>query len=192
MKAIELTILTELMKNSRVSDRELAKRVGRSQPTVTRIRHKLEQNGMIKEYTLIPNFTKLGLEIMALSFSRFASGLNKREVEKVKNMYREKTEEERTRGKAAKLRIIMQEKGQGLGYDGVTISFHENYQSFVEFIKLARQNPHVELKNGVKPFPVLEIDRIDSFLINLSDDFYHYCPLTFKALAEHLLTLRHK
>jgi DNA-binding Lrp family transcriptional regulator len=36
MREIELKVLSELMKNSRVSDRELAKKIGSSQPTVTR------------------------------------------------------------------------------------------------------------------------------------------------------------
>jgi len=190
MRDTELMVLTELMKNSRISDRELAKRIGHSQPTVTRIRNKLEQNGIIKEYTLIPDFAKLGLGLMVFTFSHFASILNKEEVEEVKKIYRKKTKEERIHKKAAKQQIIMRERGRGLGYSGVTISFHKNYESFLEFMKLARGNPHVELKNGEKPFPVQEIDKIDSFLINL-DDNIHYIPLTFSALAQHLLTFKH-
>jgi len=190
MRDLESRVLTELMKNSRISDRELAKRIGHSQPTVTRIRNKLEQNGIIREYTLIPDFAKLGLGLMAFTFSHFGSILNKEEVEEVKKSYREKTKGERKRKKAAKQKVIMQERGRGLGYSGVTISFHENYESFLEFMKLARGNPHVELKNGEKPFPVQEIDKIDSFLINLEDNI-HYVPLTFSALAEHLLTFKY-
>mgnify|MGYP006271117405 CR=1 FL=1 len=49
LKDVELRIVAELMKNSRRSDRELAKVVGVSQPTVTRTRSRLEKEGIIKE-----------------------------------------------------------------------------------------------------------------------------------------------
>ncbi len=44
-------LLLELLKNSHRSDRQLAREMGTSQPTVTRMRNKLEKNGWIKEYT---------------------------------------------------------------------------------------------------------------------------------------------
>ena len=43
MKDFELKLISELMKNSRRSDRELAKILQVSQPTVTRVRTKLEK-----------------------------------------------------------------------------------------------------------------------------------------------------
>jgi len=190
MREIELRVLTELMKNSRLGDRELAKRIGRSQSTVTRVRRKLEQEGIIREYTLIPDFSKLGLGIMALTFSHFASALSPEEVEKVKKIYREKTKEERIRGASAELQIVMKEEGKGLGHSGVMISFHKDYESFLEFMSMLEKNPHVELKNYTKPFPILEIDKIESFLINLEEK-NHYKPLTFSKLAEYLQTLKY-
>ena len=71
MKDLEIKMLSELMKNSRRSDRELAKAVGTSQPTATRIRTKLEKEGYVKEYTAIPDFIKIGYTIMALTFLKF-------------------------------------------------------------------------------------------------------------------------
>ena len=68
MKDIEVKVLAELMRNSRISDRELAKAIGVSQPTITRTRTKLESEGIIEEYTLIPDFKKLGYELMAFLF----------------------------------------------------------------------------------------------------------------------------
>lgn len=44
MKAVDSKLLYELMKNSRRSDRELAKVLGISQPTVSRRRIALEKN----------------------------------------------------------------------------------------------------------------------------------------------------
>jgi DNA-binding Lrp family transcriptional regulator len=60
--------LRELLKNSKRSDRELAKVLKVSQPTITRTRHKLEQSGLIQDYTIVPNFRKMGFEILALTF----------------------------------------------------------------------------------------------------------------------------
>jgi DNA-binding Lrp family transcriptional regulator len=64
LKDVEIRIVAELMKNSRRSDREIALAVGVSQPTVSRTIEKLEKEGVIKEYTMIPDFSRLGYEIM--------------------------------------------------------------------------------------------------------------------------------
>ena len=68
MKELERRLIAELIRNSRRSDRELAKAVGCSQPTVSRMIKRLEKEGYIKEYTMIPDFHRLGYEIMALTF----------------------------------------------------------------------------------------------------------------------------
>jgi DNA-binding Lrp family transcriptional regulator len=70
MKKIEWMLLSELVKNSKQSDRELAKKTGASQPTVTRTRTRLEKEGYIKEYTIIPDFSKLGFELMSSARAR--------------------------------------------------------------------------------------------------------------------------
>jgi len=70
-KEEKLRILFELIKGARRSDRELAKAVGTSQPTITRKRTKLEKEGFIKEYTVIPDLKKMGYEIIAFTFLAF-------------------------------------------------------------------------------------------------------------------------
>jgi len=57
-----------LMKNSRKSDRELAQAIGVSQPTVSRLIARLRKQGVIKEFTMIPDLTQLGFKIMAVIF----------------------------------------------------------------------------------------------------------------------------
>jgi DNA-binding transcriptional MocR family regulator len=52
LKNTETGLISELMKNSRRSDRQLAKALNVSQPTVTRTMTKLEREGIIKEHTL--------------------------------------------------------------------------------------------------------------------------------------------
>jgi len=71
LREIDWKVLSELMKNAKLSDRELAKKIGSSQPTVTRTRRKLEKEGYIREYTLIPNFHRLGYEILAVTFFKY-------------------------------------------------------------------------------------------------------------------------
>jgi len=56
------------VKNSKRSDRDLAKLLGVSQPTLTRMRRRLERDNYILDYTAIPNMTKLGFEIIAFTF----------------------------------------------------------------------------------------------------------------------------
>jgi DNA-binding Lrp family transcriptional regulator len=69
-KDIQLRLISELMKNSRRSDRELARALKVSQPTVTRVRTRLEKEGIVKEYTMIPDFAKLGYQIRGVSFAK--------------------------------------------------------------------------------------------------------------------------
>ena len=62
-------ILAGLMRNSKESDRKLAKRLGISQPTVTRRRAKLEKE-VIDSYTLVPKWVNLGFKLLVLTFTK--------------------------------------------------------------------------------------------------------------------------
>ncbi|MDH5664027.1 MAG: winged helix-turn-helix transcriptional regulator, partial [Candidatus Bathyarchaeota archaeon] len=63
MKKRMMNLLLELLKNSKRSDREIAKVVGVSQPTITRMRQRLVREGAIKHFTVIPDLVKMGYEI---------------------------------------------------------------------------------------------------------------------------------
>src|SRR4030042_2982589 len=67
LKPIDYKLLFELMRDSHRSDRQLAKALGISQPTVTRRRTMLEEN-FIEGYTVIPKFGQIGFEIAAFTF----------------------------------------------------------------------------------------------------------------------------
>lgn len=172
MKDIELKVISELMKNSRRSDRELAKVLKVSQPTVSRTIKRLEKEGIIKEFTMIPDFVKLGYKIMALTFCS-VKGLNSEEREKVVL-----TIERESSGKPSQ-KIIMFERGLGLESTGVIVSLHEDYSSYVEFI------------DKLKEHPFLDVSRFRSFLISLEDKV-HIRPLTFSLLANHVLQTKEK
>ena len=68
LKDTETALISELMKNCRRSDRELARAIGVSQPTVSRMIKRLEKEGVVNEYTMIPDFRKLGYNLCAFIF----------------------------------------------------------------------------------------------------------------------------
>lgn len=172
MKDLELKLISELMKNSRRSDRELAKVVGSSQPTVTRTRIRLEKQGYVREYSMIPDFAKLGFELMSLTFTKFKRQLIKEELKKLREAAREIE-------KGFPHPAIMVMTGVGLGYDRVVITFHKNYTSYVKFLE------------STKRLPFLDLLEMDSFLISLTGED-HYMPLSLSNLSDYLLTSAEK
>jgi len=78
IKENEMKILFELIKGARRRDRELARALRFSQPTVTRTRSKLERMGLVKEYTIIPDLRKMGYELLAFTLMSFSE--DKREL----------------------------------------------------------------------------------------------------------------
>jgi DNA-binding Lrp family transcriptional regulator len=117
---ISVKILQQLLKNSKKSDRELAKAIGISQATFTRRRKQLERK-IIQEYTITPNLHELGFEILAFTFVH----LNETRPELL----------EKARQSAAKNpNVIFGSGGEGLGHDVVIMSVHQNYTSYSSFI----------------------------------------------------------
>jgi len=169
VKETKLRLLSELLKNSKASDRELGVKLGVSQPTVSRIRAKFEKDGFIKEYTFVPDFRKLGFEIMALTLVKLKKELT---MEQVRAIWKFADEYEKTNPFA----YVMAADGTGLGYDRVVISLHRDYSDFVRFVRATREVPFAEL------------GAFDSFLVSLSSK--HYRPFTFSVLADYLLTLK--
>lgn len=167
MKVTEMKLISELMKNSRRSDRELARALGVSQPTVSRSIKKLEEEGYIEHYTLLPNFGRMGFKIMAITFVKTRKTLTNEQREKARKLAGEVLKE-------GPHQIVMGERGMGLGYEGVFISYHKDYSEYAKLMEWFRQ------------FEFLEVNSTDSFLINMEDKL-HYYPLNFTRLAESLL-----
>lgn len=123
LKAIDYAILFELVKNSRLSDRQLSRILGVSQPTVTRRRTMLENRGLL-EYTAIPDLPNLGYEILAFSFANWKH--NQYSNQKVK-------EDESLLKKHPN--ILFVSSGMGLGLDRIVISVHKDYADYSRFIR---------------------------------------------------------
>ncbi len=171
MKDVEFKLISELMRNSRRSDRELARAMDVSQPTVTRMRGKLEKEGLIKEYTIVPDYRKIGYHMMAITFAKFHNQPTAEVLKKAKVVAQEKLGEI---GEA-----ILLERGIGLNSNGVVISFHRDYSSYLKLEEWLRQF------SFIGPYDLV------NFLIDL-DDEVHYRSLTFSTLSKHLLGLSDK
>jgi len=115
-------LLYELIKNSRRSDRDLAKVLGFSQPTVTRTRRKLEDEKYVLQYTALPDFTKLGFELAAFTFTQWLSE-GKADTE-TPYKWLEKDP-----------RVVFVAEGNGLdGKNSIIVTMHKNYTDYSEFI----------------------------------------------------------
>ena len=167
MKAIEVKLISELMKNCRRSDRELAKALEVSQPTVSRLIKKLEKEGYIEHYTLFPNFQKIGFKIMAITLVKTKKTLTPEQKEKARALAKEVLNK-------GPYQIVMGERGMGLGYEGVFISYHKDFTEYTQLMEWFRQ------------FEFLELEATESFLVDLEDKL-HYYPLDFTRLADSLL-----
>ena len=121
-----LRLVSEMLKNSKKSDRELAGILGVSQPTVSRTRARIEKE-YIKTYTIIPDFQKLGYQIMAFTLAKMKAYPEKTSVEI--NMQRCKD------WVAKRPNVIFAADGQGFGKDLVIVSFHKDYSGYAEFMR---------------------------------------------------------
>lgn len=174
LKERELRILSELMKNSRQSDREMAVKLGFSQPTVSRIRANLEKRGCIREYTMIPDFSRLGYKIMAITFGKSRT-LSEEETDRLRKIFADNIKRER-------FGVIMLMRGLGLDSDGVLVTYHRNYASYQRFLRWLKQNFPKDLVN---------VQKLDSFLIDLDDKVTHLSP-TLSLLANELSEAQRK
>jgi DNA-binding Lrp family transcriptional regulator len=156
LKPIDYKLLFELMKDSHRSDRQLAKALGVSQPTVTRRRALLEQN-YIEGYTIIPKFGKIGFEIAAFTFL-------KSKLKQKTGQEKEKALKNLNEWYMKQPNILLVKDGRGMGWDAVCVSLHKNFSDFAEFIKaqdaelsewiIESQTFNADLKAGtaIKPF----------------------------------------
>ncbi len=145
LRDIELKLLRELVSNSRVSDRELSNVLGVSQPTVSKTRRRLEEEGMI-DYTGFPNLVKLGFQIMAVvqgkrDYVKYPENL----IQKAKDFVKRHPS------------VILAADGIGLDYDVISISIHKDYSDYSRFMSEMRSEAGGTMK-------------ADSFLIDLSGE----------------------
>ena len=155
IKKIDYEVLFELIKNCKRSDRELAKVLESSQPTVTRSRTRLEKERMIFDYTAMPNLEKINIEIVAFTF--FAIKSEHRRPKDLAGNFKE-WEKKSDEFFAKYSNIIFASTGRGLEKNAVWISLHKDYSCYVSFLR------DIELQWGEY------IDKIDGFTVSVKSD----------------------
>lgn len=163
LRLMDYEILYELMKNARRSDRQLARILNTSQPTITRKRILLEKE-LIDGYTAIPKWEKLGYQIFAVTLVKSKSALGSKE----------RYETVRKRGLNWLMNqpsIIMGGGCRGSGVNSFMISVHKNYADYDEFM----HNYRLELGDTA--------DDVQTILVNLHGREL-LKPLRFRYLAE--------
>jgi len=124
MKKREREVLIHLLKNSKLSDREVAKKLKTSQSTVTRTRHKLEKR-FINSYTIVPNLSNLGVKLIAFTFASCPVP-----TPDLMGKIRKFVDEEPN--------VVFAGHGEGIGKTGFIVSFHNDFSDYTEFVRRTR------------------------------------------------------
>jgi len=128
-KDLKTKLIVELLRNSKASDRILAKKLGVSQPTISRTRTSLEREKLIRSYTIMPDWRKLGFDIFALTFVKMDPKVLTTEfIGKVRDY-------------ASRFsNAFFVSTGEGLGMTGVIMAFHRDYRDYSQKLALFRRD----------------------------------------------------
>ena len=137
-----------------------------SQPTVSRMVKKLEKEGVIREYAMIPDFSKLGFEIASIDFAKLKEPISEEKLKEIRKQVRQTLWKD-------PMSTIVGMSGMGCNADRVIVAFHEDYSTYMEYLDKLKQHP------------LVEVEEIRSFLINLKDRS-QYLPLTLSNLADYI------
>ncbi len=125
MKKREKELLFQFLRNSKLSDREIARKLKTSQSTITRNRHKLEKK-IILSYTAVPEFSKLGIELVAFTLGRCVNAGD--EAKEKIHGFRNRTPN-----------IIFGGHGEGMGRTMLIVSLHNDFSDYADFMSDLRK-----------------------------------------------------
>jgi DNA-binding Lrp family transcriptional regulator len=162
LKSLDYKILWELIKNSRRSDRTLARVLKSSQPTVTRRRAGLEKD-FLDGYTAIPKWEKIGYEILAITLIKAVGIFSSKEYPDIQKQGLEWL--------AKQPNVIMGGACEGMGMNAFIISLHKNFSDHSKFM--------LKLRLEMGDF----IDEVQTILVDLRAT-HRLKPFYLKHLAE--------
>lgn len=123
----EKQVLIEIIKNCKISDQEIARKLKTSRPTIVKIRKRLEEKEFLKGYTSIINFKKLGLSIHTVILYRWRDYSKTEELKHVINFIKSQPE------------VLLFVKGEGVGSKtDLIICVHKDlieYETFIRRLK---------------------------------------------------------
>lgn len=123
LKKREKEVFIHLLKDGRMPDKHIAKILNITQPTVTRIRQKLEKSGYIKGYKPVVDLQKLGIGLVALTLFRI-SDFSKTEEIKKKVLPDLKSMPE----------VFLIAQGEGMGKTSLIGTIHKDFPAFEEWM----------------------------------------------------------
>ncbi len=126
MKKREIEILLELLRDSKISDRQLAKKLNTSQSTITRIRHNIEKKIQMT-YTGLPDLSKLNINLISFICAKCTHSRTEMDscLEKMVERFP---------------RIIFAAEGEGMGKNCVFIAINKDFNDYADFMKEFRLN----------------------------------------------------
>ena len=145
MRNREKEVLIELLKNCKISDREIAQKLKTSQSTVTRSRKKLEKK-IIKKYTALPDFSKLDINLASVTFG--TCNRSRKDILQCLESLSDKCP-----------RIIFTSEGEGMGKSCMVVSLHRDFPEYTKF-----KGEFRSWCKGIK-------DAAESFLMATKDSF---------------------
>ncbi len=150
-------LIKELLLNSKRSDRELAKKIKATQPTVGRLRKKLEKERNILEYTIVPELSKLNIELIAFIAIKWKDYRRTQDLDRFDSFVKKSNF------------VFFAAPGEGFqDKTKLIISLHQDYKAFELFLRGLRANfGEVFLK-------------LDTFLISTDNVIKNF---TFSGLA---------
>jgi DNA-binding Lrp family transcriptional regulator len=129
--------------------------------------NRLQKEGVIREYTMIPDFAKLGFGIASIVFAKLKEPIPEEKLKEIREQVRQTLWKEPMSNIAAM-------SGIGFNADRVVVAFHEDYSTFMQHL------------NKIKQHPMAIAHETGSFLIDLTDRS-QYLPLTFSNLADYMM-----
>ncbi|MCK4808345.1 MAG: Lrp/AsnC family transcriptional regulator [Candidatus Aenigmarchaeota archaeon] len=153
LKKKEKDVLLKLVENGRKTDKQIAKELNTTQPTVTRIRQKLERENYILKYYASPAFKKIGMNIIVITIMQWT---DYSKAEELKNFIKDIK---------ANNNVICFARGNGLsGRTAFFVSAHKDMKSYEDFV--------VDIKSRWSKY-IREIDQFISSIENVFKPFDH-------------------
>ena len=147
----EKQVLKELIKNCKITDQEIARKLKTSRPTILKIRKRLEKNRIIKGYFPLIDFEKVNLNIQAVILYQWKDYSKSEELKEAINFIKSLAE------------VVLFIKGEGIGgRTDLIISIHEDLKDYEKFIRRLKYH----LKNNIA--------NIEVFLSSIDGIFKNY------------------
>ena len=136
LKKREKEVFINLLANARMPDKHIAKLLETTQPTVTRVRQKLERNGYIKGYRPVVDLQKVGMNFVGITLFRISDFSKTEEIKRIVVPELRKMPE-----------IVLVAEGEGMGKTSLIVSLHKDFREFEEMMILIRKRFGKHMEN---------------------------------------------